>query len=167
MAALIMLATTMGHSVVSAQDLRGFATGGVTSDVNHQRFPSMAGGLVLNVGQPWLSVGAQGETFWLWPYFAGRGTVFGQGNLTSKGRIRPFVLGGAGFGVYGGPMVGGGVEIRQANRRLGVRVTVEDYLSQISEFDCAPGSLRHCGTTSRETRSHLEHQVALRVGLLF
>jgi hypothetical protein len=41
--------------------------------------------------------------------FAGRGTVFGQGNLMSNGRIQPFVLGGFGFGESGGPMFGGGL----------------------------------------------------------
>ena len=85
LAVLLALVTHAGVATVSAQDLRGFVAGGVTSEVTHQ-FPSVAGGVLVNVGEPWVSVGAQGETFWQWPYFAGRGTLFAQGNLISKGR---------------------------------------------------------------------------------
>lgn len=166
--AFILLAATMGPSIVSAQDVRGFVTGGVISDVNHQRFPSAGGGVLVDVGQPWLSIGAQGETFWQWPYFAGRGTVFGQGNLNPKGRIRPFVLGGVGFGETAGPMFGGGVELRPPNGSLGLRVSVEDYLSRIGGLDCASYGLQsYCEGNPREARGYIEHQVAVRVGVLF
>ena len=109
---LLALVTHAGVAIVSAQDLRGYVAGGVTSEVTHQQFPSVAGGVLVNVGQPWLSAGAQAETFWQWPYFAGRGTLFAQGNLFPNGRVRPFVLGGVGFGESAGPMIGGGVELR-------------------------------------------------------
>ena len=88
-AASIALVASVGVRTVSAQDLRGFVAGGVTSEGTDQRFPSAAGGVLVDVGQPWLSAGAQAETFWQWPYFAGRGTLFAQGNLISQGRIRP------------------------------------------------------------------------------
>jgi hypothetical protein len=67
-ATLVVLTTTVGPSSVSAQDFWVFATGGVMSDTNHERFPSAAGGVLVSLGQPWLSVGAQGETFWQWPH---------------------------------------------------------------------------------------------------
>ena len=166
-AALIMLATTTGGSSVWAQDIRGFATGGVASDVNNERSPSAGGGIVLNLGQPWLSVGVQGETFWQEGYFTGRGAVFGQGNLIPNGRIRPFVLGGIGFGESAGTMFGGGVELRQPNRRLGLRVSVEDYLSKVDGIDCAGGWEPYCEANAREARDSIRHQVTLRVGILF
>jgi hypothetical protein len=166
--AFIVLATIAGTSIVSAQNVRGFVTGGVISDVNHQRFPSAGGGVLVDVGQPWLSFGAQGETFWQWPYFARRGTVFGQANLIPKGRIRPFVLGGGGFGETAGPMLGGGVELRPPNGGPGLRVSVEDYLVRIGGLDCASYGLQsYCDENPRAARGYTEHQVTVRVGVLF
>lgn len=166
--ALIVLATIAGTSIVSAQNVRGFVTGGVISDVNQQRFPSAGGGILVDVGRPWLSVGAQGETFWQWPYFSGRGTVFGQGTITPNGRIRPFVLAGAGFGETAGPMLGGGVEMRPSNRGLGLRLSVEDYLVRIGGLDCGSYGLQsYCEENPRAARGYIEHQVAVRVGVLF
>jgi hypothetical protein len=165
---LIVLAAAPGVSVVSAQDLRGFVGGGVISDVNHQRFPSLGGGVVVDVGQPWVSAGAQGETFWQWPYFAGRGAVFAQGNLSPGRRIRPFVLGGVGFGESAGPMFGGGVEFRSPHRRPGLRVSIEDYVSRVGGLDCAsPGLHSYCDANQRAATDRVEHQVAVRVGVLF
>ncbi len=94
-AVAIVLVANAGAPVISAQNLRGFIAGGVTADETHQQFPSAAGGVVVDVGQPWLSVGAEGETFWQWPYFAGRGTVFAQGNVRPRGpvqAVRPWRL---------------------------------------------------------------------------
>ena len=168
MLAFILLATTVGVSMVSAQDVRGFVTGGVISDVNRQRVPSAAGGVLVDVGQPWLSVGAQGETFWQWPYFAGRGTLFGQGTLIPKGPIRPFLLGGVGFGETDGPMFGAGVEMRPPNRRVGLRMSVEDYLARIGALDCGSYGLQsYCDENPRAARGYIEHQVTFRVGVLF
>ena len=167
-AVLLALVTHVGVAVVSAQDLRGYVAGGVTSEVTHQQFPSVAGGVLVSVGQPWLSVGAQGETFWQWPYFAGRGTLFAQGNLISNGRVRPFVLGGVGFGESDGPMIGGGVELRPLNRRLGVRVSIEDYLAHIDGLPCESFGLQsYCESNPRQARGYVDHQLALRVGVLF
>lgn len=135
----------------SAQDLRGFATAAVTSDVNNQHFPTFGGGVVVDLGQPWISAGGQGEALVSWPYFAGRGSLFAQGNLTAKRPVRPFVLAGVGFGEEGGRMFGGGVEFRPLNQRRGVRVSVEDY------------GVRYRGFDGRRTG----HQVAVRAGILF
>ena len=155
-------------ATVSAQDLRGFVAGGVTSEVTPAAILSAAGGVLVNLGQPWVSVGAQGETFWQWPSFAGRGTLFAQGNVISKGRVRPFVLGGVGFGESAGPMIGGGVELRPLNRRLGVRVSVEDYLSRIHGLPCESFGLQsYCEANPRAAHGSLEHQMAVRVGVLF
>ena len=165
---LVVLATVAGASVVSAQNVRGFVTGGVISDVNQQRFPSAGGGVLVDVGQPWVSAGAQGETFWQWPYFAGRGTIFGQGNLVPRGPIRPFILGGVGFGETAGPMFGGGVELRPPNQRVGLRVSVEDYVVRIGGLDCGSYGLQsYCDANPRDARGYTEHQVTVRVGVVF
>ena len=152
LAAVTVFAFVAGttHSA-SAQEVRGFATAGVTSDVNDQRFPAFGGGAIVDLGQPWVSAGAQGEVFVSWPYFAGRGAVFGQGNLAPKKLVRPFVLAGLGFGEEAGPMFGGGVEVRPPNQRIGFKVTVEDYVIRINGFEGA----------------RTGHQVAIRAGILF
>jgi hypothetical protein len=102
MSVLALLAVAPG---ASAQEIRGFASAGVTSDVNDQRFPAFGGGVLVDLGQPWLSAGAQGETFVSWPYFAA------------------------------GPMFGGGVELRAPNQRLGFRFAVEDYVVRFNGFE--------------------------------
>jgi hypothetical protein len=155
-------------STASAQNVRGFVSGGVISDVNHQSFPSAGGGIVVNLGQPWVSAGVQAETFWQWPYFAGRGSLFGQGNLVSKGRIRPFVLAGYGFGETAGTLVGGGIEFRPVNQRVGLRFSVEDYLSRIGGLDCGSFGLQsYCDENPRAARGYIEHQLAVRAGVTF
>jgi hypothetical protein len=133
-AAVAAIAIVAGVRSAPAQELRGFAGAGVMSDVNSQHVPAFGGGALVDVGQPWISAGAQGEAFVSWPYFAGRGTVFGQGNLMRRGAVRPFLLAGAGFGETAGPMFGGGVEMRPRDGRLGFRVAVEDYISDITPY---------------------------------
>lgn len=165
---LLALTTAAGASAGLAQDVRGFVSGGLIADVNQQWFPSAAGGILLDLGQPWVSAGAQGETFWQWPYFAGRGTVFGQVNLIPGGRIRPFVLAGEGFGETDGPMLGGGFELRPRHRRPGLRVSVEDYLSRIDGLPCGSFGLQsYCDANPRAARGYVAHQVAVRAGVLF
>jgi hypothetical protein len=165
---LIALVTHLGAAAVFAQDLRGFVAGGVTSESNHQQFPSAGGGVLVNVGQPWISAGAQAETFWQWPYFAGRGTLFAQGNLLTRGRLRPFLLGGVGFGEAAGPMIGAGVEIRPTSGRHGLRVSVEDYLLRLHGLPCQSFGLQsYCDSNPRQANGSVEHRMALRVGVLF
>jgi hypothetical protein len=123
----VLLLAASAASPASAQDLRGFAGGGVAGTVNSEHFPIFGGGAVADVAQPWISVGGQGEVLISWPYFAGRGAVFGQANLVVRKSLRPFVLVGTGFGEESGPfMFGGGVELRAPNSRYGFRVSVED-----------------------------------------
>src|SRR5687768_17391102 len=112
----------------SAQQVRGFAFGGSTTDSNNQQFPALGGGVTVDLGQPWLAAGAQGETFFELPYFAGRGAIFAEGRILPRSTVRPFVVGGIGFGEDGGPLVGAGVEIRAPRGRLGFRLAIEDYL---------------------------------------
>ena len=78
------------------------------------------------------------------------------------------MLGGIGFGESDGPMIGGGVELRALNRRLGVRVTVEDYLLRIDGLPCESFGLHsYCESNPRQARGYVDHQLAVRVGVLF
>ena len=65
-------------------------------------------------------------------------------------------------------MFGGGVELRPTNRRVGVRLSVEDYLSHIGALPCGSFGLQsYCEANPRQARGYIEHQVAIRVGVLF
>ena len=151
LATLVAFIGCAGTTSAYAQDFRGFVGTGVTSDVNGQHFPGFSGGAVVDLGQPWVSAGAQAETFFSWPYFAGRGSVFAQGNLFPKGKVRPFVLGGFGWGEEGGTLIGAGMEFRPGETGLGLRASIEDYVVRYQGYD----------------RARTGHQVALRVGFLF
>ena len=165
---LIALTTVVAAPDVLAQSVRGFVSGGVISDVNQQRFPSAGGGILVDLGQPWVSAGVQGETFWQWPYFAGRGTVFGQVNLMPRSSVRPFVLAGIGYGESDGPMVGGGLELRPRRGGPGLRVSVEDYVSRIGGLPCSSFGLQsYCDENPRAARGYVAHQVAVRAAVLF
>jgi hypothetical protein len=150
-AGVAVLALLAGVSRASAQAVRGFASAGYTSDLNEQRYPAFGGGVLVDLRQPWVSAGAQGDAFVSWPYFGGRAAVFGQGNVVPKGPVRPFVLAGVGFGEDSGPMLGAGVEVRPPNQRIGLRVAVEDYMRRYNAFGGPKTG----------------HQVAVRVGILF
>jgi hypothetical protein len=127
-AAVIAAAILLNAESASAQDLRGFVGGGTMSDVNRECFPTVGGGVLVDLGQPWISAGGQGEMFFSWPYVAGRGGMFLQGNVVPKGPVRPFVLAGFGSGESDGAMFGAGVEFRPKDRAAGFRASVEDYL---------------------------------------
>ncbi|HMC76673.1 MAG TPA: hypothetical protein VKH34_06060, partial [Vicinamibacterales bacterium] len=87
-----------------------------------------------------------------WPYFAGRGALFAQGNLAPKDQpVRPFLLAGYGFGEETGTILGGGVEVRSRGSRLGLRLAIEDHMQRYVAFRNA--------TT--------QHQVGFRFGILF
>ena len=137
LAAFAVLAVLAAAPCASAQSARGFAFGG---------------GAVVDLGQPWVSAGAQGEAFMSWPYFAGRGAVFAQGNLLAHKPVRPFVLAGVGFGEDGGTLVGAGLELRSPGTRIGLRVTVEDYFTRPSR---------------RYGQQPAVNRIALRAGVLF
>jgi hypothetical protein len=141
----------------AAQAVRGWAFTGRTTDINAQNFPAAGGGVLTEVGQPWLLAGLQGEALFHLPYVAGRGAVFAQGRILPKSPYRPFVLGGIGFGEDAGPMIGGGIEVGAPNSRWGLRMSVEDYVRRVDiySFGLATGG------------SELRHQVALRFGITF
>jgi hypothetical protein len=168
-AALVVIATVAAAGRLGAQDLRGFVAAGVVSDPNGQRFRGFGGGVLIDLGQPWVSAGGQGEMLVSWPYFAGRGAVFAQGNILRRGPLRPFVVGGMGFGESAGPMSGAGVDVRPGSRQIGVRAAVEDYLDHVAGFDCAAYgySQASCDAYLRGGRAYTGHQVTFRIGVLF
>jgi hypothetical protein len=149
-AAVLALATLLHTPPAFAQELRGFVGGGVMSDVNDEHFPTIGGGVLVDLGQPWVSAGGQGEMFFSWPYVAGRGGAFVQGNVVPKGPVRPFVLAGFGSGETDGAMFGAGVEFRPRSR-AGLRASVEDYLAKV-------------GT---RTDYYTDHQITIRVAVTF
>ena len=55
-----VLALLAGVTCVSAQQVRGFAATGYSSDVNGGRYPAFSGGALVDLG-PWISAGAQGK----------------------------------------------------------------------------------------------------------
>jgi hypothetical protein len=160
MAALVSVAVAASGSA-SAQEVHGFALGGITRSVDAETFPTIAVGATVDLGTAWLSAGAQAETFFSWPYFAGRGAAFGQVNLAPKRTLHGLALVGAGFGDDAGPLIGGGLEFRPAGRRVGVRVTVEDYLMTITPILCPASEGCAFGPDRRA------NQVAVRAGIVF
>jgi hypothetical protein len=146
---------TVAHAA-SAQPVRGFVFGGSTTDLNKQQYPAFGGGVLVDLGQPWLAAGAQGESFFDFPYFTGRGAVFAEGRLAKPSAVRPFLLGGYTFGEISGPMAGAGVEIRSSRARVAFRLTVEDNIYR------GPFGFSGQGV-STETR----HQLATHLGISF
>jgi hypothetical protein len=142
---------------VSAQELRGFAFAGSTSDMNSQRYPGFGGGVVVDLGQPWLAAGAQGETFFQLPYFTGRGALFAEGRVMPRSAIRPFMMGGIGFGQDAGPMIGAGVEMRMPGSRVAFRLAIEDYVRRADFYAFGSGRFQ----------SEVRHQIATRIGVSF
>lgn len=167
--ALATLVLLTRADAAPAQGVRGFAGAGVVSDLNDHRFPAFSGGVLLDLPTTWISAGAQGETFFEWPYFAGRGALFGQANLVRHHAVRAFALGGFGFGETGGAMFGGGLEVRPSHRRFGLRLAVEDYVARVQGFDCAffGYTESYCDANLRGGRAYTAHQLTVRAGFLF
>jgi hypothetical protein len=165
----VVLAPVSHTGAAEAQELRGFLGASTVSDLNEQHFPALGGGVLLHLPTPWITAGAQAEMMISWPYVAGRGAVFGQVNVLRRRPVTPFVLLGIGFGESAGPMVGGGVDLRPWGGRMGLRVNVEDYLARVEGFDCAAfGYTRSvCDTYLHGGDSYFNHQLSLRVALLF
>ena len=125
-AGLVAITTVLSASSAPAQNLRGFLGGGAVGETNDQHYPAVGAGVFVDLGQPWVSVGGQGDMFFSWPYVAGRGGMFPQGNVVPRRPLRPFVLVGLGSGESGGAMIGAGVEFRPTSRAAGFRVIIED-----------------------------------------
>ena len=166
---LVVFAALSHGEPTGAQELSGFAGAGMVSDVNDQRFPAFGGGVLLDLPTWWISAGTQGEMFVSWPYVAGRGAVFGQLNAVRRRAVRPFFLAGYGFGESAGSIIGGGVELRLRDRRIGLRASVEDYLTAVQGFDCASlgYTQSHCDEQLHAGRPYIGHQLTLRLGLMF
>ncbi len=156
LSAAIMFFLLTSDRPASAQSVRGWAFTGKTSDVNGQNFAAAGGGVLVEVGQPWLLAGMQGEALFQLPYVSGRGAVFGEGRILPRSPYRPFVIGGIGFGQDAGPLIGAGIEVGAPNSRWGLRMTVEDYVRRIGY-----------SLGAFQPTSEVRHQVAVRFGITF
>ena len=138
---------------------RGFATAGQVVDNNRSQILGVGGGVLVDAGQPWVSAGAQGDVLSSNGYYAGRGAVFAQVNPLGRFPVRPFVLGGIGWGEVAGPLIGGGLDVLPGNRRLGFRIAVEDYLMRIPTYDSR--------SLFKPAGHETSHQVSVKIGVLF
>ena len=156
---VMLLLATLGAGArgAHAQIVSGFAGVSLASEMNGQHFPALGGGVVVDLPGSWLSAGAQGETLVSWPYFGGRGALFGQVRIGGRRTIAPLALAGYGFGEAAGPMFGGGVELRSPAARFGLRATVEDYVARVNGFDFNENGVR----------LYSAHQLSLRIAFLF
>ena len=137
-AMLIAVMTTLavaGPSQVSAQQPQGFVTGGSSVGVNSERFPTIGGGVLFDVARGWASVGAQGDVFFSNGYATGRAGVLAQANVIRRRAVRPFVVGGFGWGEDAGSTFGAGIEVWSGGR-VGFRASVQDYRTHVGGFDC-------------------------------
>ena len=157
--AAVVLSVAAVPSTAGAQPVavRGIAAVGSASDVNREQVFALGGGVVADLGQRFVSAGAQGDAFTSDGYWAGRGSVFGQFNLVRTPAIRLFALTGVGFGEYDGPMVGGGLDIWPDEGRFGFRLAFEDYLVKYDRYD---SGLQPAGRTTG-------HQLSVKLGVLF
>ena len=165
---LVMVAALSHGRPAAAQELRGFAGAGVALDLN-SRYPAAGAGLLFDLPGGWFTTGAEGDLFTSNGYVAGRGAAFGQVNVIRRGTVRPFGLAGYGWGESAGPMIGAGLDVRFPGRRLGLRVSIEDYLVRVGGFDCASlGYTRtYCDENPKGGRAYTGHQVSMRFGVLF
>ncbi len=172
--ALVLIGTlalgmaSVGVPDAGAQAVEGFATGNLHRDVNEQPFGGAGGGVLVHLGR-WVAVGGEGDLFISIPYFAGRGTLFGQANLRPGTTVRPIVIGGISGGEESGPMLGGGVEIRPSRRRVGLRATVQDHLARLSGIDCAYFGIDRptCDAQFHGGRPWTGHQLTFSVGIVW
>src|SRR3954447_4145431 len=133
-----MFMTTLvlaGSSQVSAQQLQGFVTGGSSAGENGEQFPTIGGGLLIDVARGWVSAGGQADVFFSNGYATGRGGVLAQANIVRRRAVRPFIVGGFGWGEDAGPTFGAGIEVWSG--RVGFRASVQHYETRVRSFDCA------------------------------
>ena len=164
---VVLVAVSVAAREAHAQAVRPFAGAAVATEMNAHRFPTFGGGVVVDLPGSWFSAGAQGEVLVSWPYFGGRGAVFGQVRIAGRRTITPLALAGYGFGEADGPMFGGGVEIRSPGSRFGLRVTIEDYLARVGGLDCAWAGQSFCDEYPNGGRPYTVHQPSLRMAFLF
>lgn len=164
---VVLAAVSAGEREAHGQAVRPFAGAAIATEMNDHHFPAVGGGVVVDLPGSWFSAGAHGEALVSWPYFAGRGAVFGQLRVVRRRTITPLALAGYGFGEAAGPMFGGGVEIRSPGSRFGLRVTIEDYLARVGRSDCAWEEQQFCDDYLNGGRAYTVHQLSLRVAFLF
>ena len=98
--------------------------------MNGEHFPTIGGGILFDAARGWLSAGGQGELFSSNGYVAGRGGVIAQANVIRRRAVRPFVLGGYGWGEDAGAIMGAGIEV-WGSGRAGFRASVQDSRARI------------------------------------
>ena len=155
-----------GACPLSAQQLHGFVTPGIHSDLNNEHFAGVGSGLLFDWLDSRISVGAKADLFISGGYFAGRGGPIGQFNFIRSRGLRPFAIGGIAWGENDGPMLGGGVEFWPQGP-FGFRATVEDYFNRIGGLDCARFgySPAECDARFNGGRPHTAHQLSVYFGL--
>jgi hypothetical protein len=153
---------------VLAQPLRGFTTVSINGEQNGQTFSGASGGVLLDLADAWLSVGAEADLFVAWPYFAGRVGPLVQVNVVRHAPVRVFAIAGHSWGEQAGPMIGGGVEFR-TRRRVGFRATVQDYLARVPAIDCSRFGIdpQHCNASFHGGQSWVLHQPTVQFGLVW
>ena len=170
-AMLIAVMTTLavaGPSQVSAQQPQGFVTGGISPGENEgEGFPTIGGGVLFDVVRGWVSVGAQGDLFFSNGYVAGRGGVLAQANVIRHRAVRPFVVGGYGWGEDAGSTFGGGIEVWSG--RVGFRASVQDYRTHVLGFDCLyfGYTQSYCDANFRGGKPYTVHQPSVQVGIVW
>ena len=83
-----------GACPLLAQQLHGFVTPGIHSDLNNEHFAGVGAGLLFDWLDSRISVGAKADLFISGGYFAGRGGPIGQFNFIRSRGLRPFAIGG-------------------------------------------------------------------------
>ena len=170
-AMLIAAVTTLvvaGPSQVSAQQLQGFVTGGTSAGENREQFPTIGGGVLLDVAKGWASVGGQGDIFFSNGYAAGRGGLLAQANVIRRRAVRPFFVGGYSWGEDAGSTFGAGIEWWSG--RIGFRASVQDYRAHIQRFgyvDCLQqgGTASACDAALREAKPLTKHLPTVQFGI--
>ena len=154
-----------GAAPVSAQQLRGFITAGGSSDLNTYH-PAIDIGVLRDAFTTWVSAGAEADIMFGNGYVSGRGAVFGQANLYPRRNIRPFLLGGFGWGEDSGPVLGAGLEV-WAKRRVGLRLNVRDFVAQFGPSSCNGYPESFCDLYLHGGKPHSIHQPSIHVGVVW
>ena len=157
-------------SEVSAQQLQGFVTGGSSAGENGEQFPTIGGGVLVDVARGWVSVGGQGDVFFSNGYATGRGGVLAQANVIGRRAVRPFIVGGFAWGEDAGSTFGAGIEVWSG--RVGFRASVQDYRTHPLGFDVVDCIQRgdtesFCDARLREAKPGTKHQPSVQFGIVW
>jgi len=136
MAAILMVAISVAPPYASAQHANGFLGGSFLTTVNDEQISGLAGGGVVDLAGSRISVGGQVDVLFKNGYVGGRGGPIAQWNFLRHRRLRLFAIGGMAWGVEASPTLGAGAELWSGP--VGLRATVQDNITRIQGFDCAP-----------------------------